>query len=432
MTWLKEYMASDNAKNAVSPFPGMKKEASIYIRPAALKVAKGDMLPIKIHARLATKTIAKVDFYVNDELVKTMAEAPYIVNYNASETGDKTAKAVVTATDGSTYERYGSFKVAKGKKRSPYNETIPQIPGVINVTEYDNGISGVAYYDASRSLTSTKDGQWMEYTVDVLEEGYYTMIAEVASSTADGMFHLSEYSLDKLTYYTDFTEVPNTGGTNQYQTLRCPVKEYLTAGRHVFCLNIDKGGFVIKSMTFKHTPTFNLPGIVEAEDYFQGGDGMSIINGNGGFVLSNTGTDVYADYSVNIATAGKYSYEATVSSSVDDTRFSIGILQEDGSAKSLISISVPNTGSIDNYTVKSGKIKNAIKVDGQQVLRFTILSGKCHIDNVKFICTEPATGIDEIISDEASDGPAYNLMGVPVSAGYRGIVIKNGKKIFVK
>ena len=28
-------------KNAKSPFPGMKKEASIYIRPAALKVAAG-------------------------------------------------------------------------------------------------------------------------------------------------------------------------------------------------------------------------------------------------------------------------------------------------------------------------------------------------------------------------------------------------------
>jgi GH35 family endo-1,4-beta-xylanase len=432
LKWLREYMQTDAAKNAISPFPGNKKEASIYIRPAALKIAKGDVLPIKIHARLATKTIQKVDFYVNDELVETMTEAPYIVDYNASETGEKTAKAVVTATDGSTYERYGAFTVSKGKKRSPYNETVPKIPGVLNVTEYDNGISGVTYNDASRSISPTKDGQWMEYTVDVQEEGYYTMIAEVASTNAGGTFHLSEYTLDNITFFTDFTEVPNTGGTDQYQSLQCPMKEYLTAGRHVFCLNIDKGGFYIKSLTFKHTPTFVLPGVVEAEDYYQGGDGMSIINGNGGSVLSNIGTDVFAEYSINIATAGKYSYEATVSSAVDDTKFSIGILQEDGSVKRLVSIPVPNTGSLENYTVKSGKIKNAIKVDGQQTLRFSVESGKCNIDNVKFICTEPTSGINEVMSDDTSDAPAYNLMGVPVNAGYRGIVIKNGKKVVIK
>ena len=43
MTWLRTYMQSDNAKNAKSPYPGMKKEASIYVHPAALNVAKGDV-----------------------------------------------------------------------------------------------------------------------------------------------------------------------------------------------------------------------------------------------------------------------------------------------------------------------------------------------------------------------------------------------------
>ena len=44
------------------------------------------------------------------------------------------------------------------------------------------------------------------------------------------------------------------------------------------------------------------------------------------------------------------------------------------------------------------------------------------------------TAIQTINNDasEASDAPAYNLMGVPVGAGYRGIVIKNGKKIVIK
>ena len=71
MTWIKEYMQTDAAKNAVGPFPGTKKEASIYIRPASQKVAKNDVLPIMVRARMATKTIEKVDFYVDDVLVKS-------------------------------------------------------------------------------------------------------------------------------------------------------------------------------------------------------------------------------------------------------------------------------------------------------------------------------------------------------------------------
>ena len=432
MTWIKEYMQTDAAKNAVGPFPGTKKEASIYIRPAALKVALNDVLPIKVHARLATKTIEKVDFYVDDELVKTMTEAPYIVECTAEKVGNRTTKAVVTATDGSTYERYGRFNVSRGTKRSPYNETIPQIPGTINVTEYDNGMSGVAYYNASRSVATTKDGQWMEYTVDVEEDGYYAMNAEVASTNASGMFHLSEYSLDKLTFFTDFTAVPNTGGANNYQILRCPMKEYLTAGRHVFCLNIDKGGFYIKSLSFSRATTFDLPGIVEAEDYYLGGDGISVVSGNGGSVISNTKQNAWTEYIVNFTQTGKYSCEVTASSEVDGSKVAVGLLQSDGSVKTLTTITLPKTGSKDVYQAKTGIIRNAIKEKGIQKLRFTVTSGNCNIDKVELICTNPDTGINDIISDDASDAPAYNLMGVPVDASYRGIVIKNGKKVVIK
>lgn len=431
MTWIKEYMQTDAAKNAVGPFPGTKKEASIYIRPAALKVAKDDVMPIKVRARLATKTIEKVEFYVNDELVETMTEEPYIVNYTASVVGDCVTKAVVTATDGSTYERYGYFKVTRGTKRSPYNDVVPQLPGTVNATEYDNGLSGVSYYDASRSLSSTKTGQWMEYTVDVQEDGYYTMEAEVASSKAGGMFHLAEYSLDNLIYHTEYTDVPNTGSTSEYQIVRCPMKEYLTAGRHVFTLLIDKGGFYIKSMTFKHVPTFTFPGTVEAEDYCMGGDGMSVVSGNGGYVLSNANNNKWAEYSIDITQPGKYNYEVTASSEVSDSRVNISLVNSDGTLENLITVSVPNTGSKETYEVKTGKIRKGIKMSGLQKLRLTITSGDCNIDNVKFVCTEPS-GITSVTADEEENGPVYNLQGMRVGDDYRGIVIINGKKVVRK
>ena len=133
MTWIKEYMETDEAKNAVGPFLNNKKEASIYIRPASPKVAKGDVLP------------QKIDLYVGNELIATMTEAPYLTEYTSSSSGSKTLKAVVTATDGTTYERYGGFQVTSGTtKREPYSETVPSLPGTIYAGDFDKGVSGVS------------------------------------------------------------------------------------------------------------------------------------------------------------------------------------------------------------------------------------------------------------------------------------------------
>lgn len=434
MTWIKEYMQTDAAKNAVGPFPGTKKEASVYIRPAALKVAKDDPLPIKVHARLATKTIEKVELYANDELVATMTEAPYVTDYVAATTGMKNLKAVVTATDGSTYERFSTITVTRGTQRSPYNDETPKLPGVINANEYDKGLSGVAFSaNASRSTTTaTSDDAWMEYTVDVQEEGYYSVDVEVASTKDDGRFHLSEYTLDNIIFYTDFTEVPNTGSKDTFKSVHCPLKQYLTAGRHVFCMNVDKGGFYIKTITFKHTPTFSLPGVVEGEDYLTS-ENVGAVTAGDGFALGNTVAGGWAEYVVNVTQPGKYSYEATVSSAVDNASFSMTLINNDGSEKTLGSLIVPNTGSNDTYTIKTAKIRNTLKEAGEHTLRIKVTNAGGNIDNIKFICTEPATGISEIADDDnAVVGNMYNLYGMPVTSGYRGIAIQNGKKLIIK
>ena len=419
MTWLKEYMASDKAKNAKSPFPGMKKEASIYIRPAAMKVAKDDVLPIKVRAKMATKTIQKIDLYVNDELVTTMTEEPYIAEHTANSPGWNIIKAVVTTTDGSTYERLSRFQVARGAKRKPYNDAVAELPGTIKVEEYDEGMSGVAYSNASRTSYAMKDNQWMEYTVDVKEDGLYSMEVEVASSNANGMFHLSEYGFDNLTFHTNITQVPNTGGSSTFQTLRCPMMEPLTAGRHTFCLNIDKGGFYIKSMTFKALPVVELPGTLETED-FTSGEGISIISGNGGSVLGNTTTGEWLEYAVNITQAGKYSFEATVSSAIDNSSFKMTLIESDGNEKTLGTITVPNTGSLNTYQVKTGKIRNSFK-EGKQKLRMNIVNGGCNIDKVKFICTEP-TGIISAETDQiATEAQWFSPDGRRLTAPQKGL-----------
>lgn len=260
MTWLRDYMKTDAAINAKSPYPGMKKRVGVYVKPLALKVAAGDPLPIKVRTFITNAAkeekediaIEKVELYVNDELLTTMTEEPYVTEYTPATSGKKVLKAIVYTNDGNTYERFSNVTVLNTTvKREPYNGTPSVLPGTINVGEYDKGASGVAYNKASRTGAATQTGGWMEYTVDVKEDGMYSFDAEVASTVNGGTFHLSEYSLDGLTFFADMIEVPKTKSSTDFQTMHYALKKPLTTGRHTLCLNIDKGGFYIKSLTFQ-------------------------------------------------------------------------------------------------------------------------------------------------------------------------------------
>lgn len=397
MTWLKKYMASDEAKNAVSPFPGMKKEASIYIRPAALKVARGDVLPIRVRASMATKIIEKIDLYIEDELIATMTEAPYRTEYEVPtsiKSGWKTIKAVVTTTDGSTYERYSRFtSLASTKKRTSYSETVPQLPGTINITEYDEGASGVAFYNASRDNSAMKDGQWMDYTVDVAESGLYSFDAQIASTKKGGIFHLAEYAEDNLNFLTEFVEVPKTASATDFKLLHSKLLMPLEAGRHVFTLLVDKGGFYIKDITFNR---------------YEEGEGMSCR---------------LKAFSQNYGVGDVIPIEMKATSKnspIDHVSVYANNLLIGTSTESPYTVNFKPT-AMDTYnitaivTAEDGKVK-------ESPVRTLIVD------------SPTPTAIQTINNDasEASDAPAYNLMGVPVGAGYRGIVIKNGKKILIK
>ncbi len=393
MTWIKEYMQTEAAKSAVGPLPGTKKEASIYIRPAALKVVRGDVLPIKVNASLATKTIEKVDFYVDDELAATMTQAPYIVEYavpTSSTSGWKKTKAVVTATDGSTYERYGRFSVVSGtSKHEPFGE-VPELPGTINIEEYDKGVSGIAYNNTSRTtVTAATTGQWMDYTVDVKEDGLYSFDATVASSSSNGRFHLAEYGLDSLSYLTEFMEVPNTGGKGQWKKLHGSIMTELKAGRHVFTLLVEQGGFNIKDITFNRYEEADGSCLLKVSAGPYGvGDHVTVTSRATARNSSVREVRFYAD-NLLIGTATTSPYECTF---------------------------IPSEMRKYNITAI------AVNAEGKEKQ-----SKICEVN----VTSSTPLAIQSVVSDEV-EAPAYNVMGQPVGADYRGIVIKNGKKLMRK
>jgi GH35 family endo-1,4-beta-xylanase len=572
MTWLREYMKSDAAKNAKSPYPGMKKRVSVFIRPADLNVAKGDVLPIKVRTYITADAkkenpdiaIQKVDLYVGSSvtsattLIASMDKEPYIAEYevpSSSSTGWKVLRAVVTTND-TTYVRFGRINVLSSTvKRQPYGEAATELPGTITVSEYDKGASGVSYSNASRNNAVTKDGAWMEYTVDVKEDGIYSFDAEVASTKTGGMFRITEYGFDNLTFLTSFIEVPMTGSTSDYKIMHGVLKKELTAGRHRLCLNIDKGGFYIKSLTFNryeedtknitvavssvkpatvsegdstvitvtarstgstianvklydndlliatleespyqfvYYPTgkgnhyitaiatdgegkmktsakkgfkvnvsrspyngvINLPGIIQAENFDKGGEGLSFhdsdsnkegdadyrsdaegvdfVKGNSGTCIGYTASGEWLDYTVNVTEPGKYSVKATVSSGTTNSGFDIGLTT--GSSTNftkLCSINVPQTANNDwgTYKVVESALSKELAV-GKQIIRIKITGANCNIDKMEFICTENTGISQQPIVNSLQPTQLYNLSGQKVNDGYKGIIIRNGRKIF--
>ena len=150
MQWLREYMATDKAKNAGfrKNFPltnGWTKEASVYVKPSTIKPGVGDTISITVRASMRTKTIDHVVLYMDKDSV-VFNEAPYVAYYKATTVGKKCAlKAVVYTTDGCAYTRYSNIVTAK--QRVPYKNTRTELPGTLEAENCDGGSDGISFHD---------------------------------------------------------------------------------------------------------------------------------------------------------------------------------------------------------------------------------------------------------------------------------------------
>ena len=100
------------------------------------------------------------------------------------------------------------------------------------------------------------------------------------------------------------------------------------------------------------------------------------------------------------------------------------LIESDGNEKTLGTITVPNTGSLNTYQVKTGKIRNSFK-EGKQKLRMNIVNGGCNIDKVKFICTEP-TGIISAETDQiATEAQWFSPDGRRLTAPQKGLNLEH-------
>ena len=166
------------------------------------------------------------------------------------------------------------------------NETIPFndntiIPGIIHASDYDLGTNGYAYNDSDYAtyhintdvfqawnqgwqyrndgvdiensddadsngyqVGFTDDDEWLLYTVDILESGFYNIVTRYAS-TSSGYLNLTldGYPLsDNITLY-------NTGSYSNFVNKFTP-DVYLPEGIHKLKIRMVTGGYNLTNLTF--------------------------------------------------------------------------------------------------------------------------------------------------------------------------------------
>lgn len=279
MTWLREYMQTDAAKKAKSPFPGMVKEASVYVKPECINVERDRETKITVRAKMRTKTIEKVELYVKGELAATMTEAPYVATFTPTTTGTHDLKAVVTCTDGTKYERHSSIMAYS--QRTAFKETPTELPGILEAENFDIGGPGISHFDnnskkegtgsAYRSdvtgadvekggtgyvLGYTQVGEWVEYTVNVKEAGIYAINMSYSAPEAGASFNLSLNTPDGLKTLTEKTVVvPATYDWSKFQTAYSKCLIPLEKGEQIIRLTFTGGpDYVmnVDNISFEH------------------------------------------------------------------------------------------------------------------------------------------------------------------------------------
>jgi beta-glucanase (GH16 family) len=194
-------------------------------------------------------TIASVEFYVNGVFLGDDTTVPYTYTWNAPN-GCYALRATAVDAAGRSADDTISVVVGTGCSGQPYHGYPLAIPGRIEAEDFNLGAEGVAYHDCTTGNsggayrpTSDVDiegcseggfnigwmcaGEWMNYSVQVLTPGTYTIQTRVASQSSGGTFHVEFDQVDK----TGAIAVPSTGGWQSWVTVTATAD--LTAGAHL-------------------------------------------------------------------------------------------------------------------------------------------------------------------------------------------------------
>ncbi|MGB3798228.1 MAG: carbohydrate-binding protein [Lewinella sp.] len=166
-------------------------------------------------------------------------------------------------------------------EQTPFGGTPIQLPGTIEIEDFDEGGQNVAYSDRTPgnsggqyretdvdiencseggyNIGYTDDGEWLEYTVLVEETGSYDFGLRVSTPNTTSALSIS---IDGVPL-TGSVAVPNTGGYQDWQTTTVQGVS-LVAGTHVLRVDILTGGFNVNRVNVSKSPPIDDGGTTAA------------------------------------------------------------------------------------------------------------------------------------------------------------------------
>ena len=303
---------------------------------------------------------------------------------------------------------------------TPYLGTAVSVPGTVEAENYDNGGSGVAYSDTTSTNQGgayrpaeavdieggagtfnvgwISTGEWLLYSVNVAQAGTYRARLRVASPNATGT---GQVSLTFGSFTTPVAGVPNTGAWSTFQEMTVAGLA-LAAGPQLMRVNAVRSGWNLDKIILElegappppPVPTpyggtpVTLPGLVEAENFDNGGSGVAYLDANpqnsGGVYRPAEGVDVEATtdtgggfnvgwmaggewlaYTVNVPAAGTYSLQVRVAANGSGGRFHL----EAGGVDVSGPLIIPNTGGWQIWTTLNVPV---VLPAGVQTLRLVL------------------------------------------------------------
>ncbi|QDK79723.1 carbohydrate-binding protein [Spirosoma sp. KCTC 42546] len=238
---------------------------------------------------------------------------------------------------------------------------VSSLPGHVEAESYDS-MQGLQLETTSdvgggQNISSIDDGDWLDYSVSVPQDGVYSFKFRVANGWGDGAkLELRKADGTVLT----FLDIPRTGGLQSWQTFGATA--HLTAGSQMLRLYVVKGNWNLN--WFEVSASQSLPGKIEAESFDVASDVRpeTTSDDGGGQNLGYIDDGDWMDYNVSVASAGEYVFQFRVANSYGNGV--IYIKAEDGTT--LGSVSVPRTYGWQNWTTIS---TTATLPAGSQVLR---------------------------------------------------------------
>ena len=315
-----------------------------------------------------------------------------------------------------------------GGAETPFAGGPATIPGTVQAENFDNGGDYVGYFNLDpqdygsapsyRAGTTvgveytgdtgggydvgyTSEGEYLRYTVNVGTAGMYNLQARVASLGQGGYYHVSFDDENK----TGTLFVPVTNGFQNYTTQVSPAFQ-LSAGKHVMQVTLDGNGptggmgnfnwFAVQAPTASASFTGGpqaIPGQIEIENFDTGGKGAAYWDGatynggganyrpgetvdienssdaGGGYDVGNGQPGDWLNYTVNIATARRYTLNVRVATDVGG-----GVIHFNVDGRQVTPrISIPETGGWQTW--QTLVIPNVALPEGIHTVQLVVDSG---------------------------------------------------------